>query len=253
MSYVSFAGQYRPSHASSCDGRAERGYELQLLSQKKGAFCYEHPRSASLVLTEPIRSNAIACDRAVKPAKSSRHHVYTVSCCPKCGPIKPPSDPFSQDAVPKKRGPKSEMLEALLKRVDGLEKRLKDEKNPGSPTPDATVDLLPSNHRPARRNTINTSSFHLYSSKDSIPAQSTPISQSGEPFHSPTGFTSAYNLQQPSPSQNGALSVGLLDTYFARIHGKPFFIVDETTTRQQYQSNQLPTHLSLAISAMTTR
>ena len=30
----------------------------------------------------------------------------------------------STDAVPKKRGPKTDVLEALLKRVDGLEKRL---------------------------------------------------------------------------------------------------------------------------------
>lgn len=32
-----------------------------------------------------------------------------------------------QDAVPKKRGPKTDVLEALLKRVDGLEKRLHSE------------------------------------------------------------------------------------------------------------------------------
>lgn len=31
------------------------------------------------------------------------------------------------DAVPKKRGPKTDVLEALLKRVDGLEKRLHSE------------------------------------------------------------------------------------------------------------------------------
>ena len=37
------------------------------------------------------------------------------------------------DAVPKKRGPKTDVLEALLKRVDGLEKRLKDEKKSTSP------------------------------------------------------------------------------------------------------------------------
>lgn len=34
------------------------------------------------------------------------------------------------DAVPKKRGPKTDVLEALLKRVDGLERRLKDEQKP---------------------------------------------------------------------------------------------------------------------------
>ncbi|KAL9070641.1 MAG: hypothetical protein Q9157_005741 [Trypethelium eluteriae] len=33
-------------------------------------------------------------------------------------------------AVPKKRGPKTDVLEALLKRVDGLEKRLHDENKP---------------------------------------------------------------------------------------------------------------------------
>jgi hypothetical protein len=32
------------------------------------------------------------------------------------------------DAVPKKRGPKTDVLEALLKRVDGLEQRLKEKK-----------------------------------------------------------------------------------------------------------------------------
>lgn len=41
------------------------------------------------------------------------------------------------DAVPKKRGPKTDVLEALLKRVDGLEARLKDKKTePGSESPE---------------------------------------------------------------------------------------------------------------------
>ena len=44
------------------------------------------------------------------------------------------------DAVPKKRGPKTDVLEALLKRVDGLERRLKDEKKSHSPNTD--VDSL---------------------------------------------------------------------------------------------------------------
>lgn len=41
---------------------------------------------------------------------------------------------FFTDAVPKKRGPKTDVLEALLKRVDGLEAKLK-EKNAGEKTP----------------------------------------------------------------------------------------------------------------------
>lgn len=36
------------------------------------------------------------------------------------------------DAVPKKRGPKTDVLEALLKRVDGLEAKLKEKNAEGS-------------------------------------------------------------------------------------------------------------------------
>jgi hypothetical protein len=44
------------------------------------------------------------------------------------------TEPSFTDAVPKKRGPKTDVLEALLKRVDGLERRLKDEKKSHSPS-----------------------------------------------------------------------------------------------------------------------
>ncbi|PKX93163.1 transcription factor domain-containing protein [Aspergillus novofumigatus IBT 16806] len=54
---------------------------------------------------------------------------------PSCEACKVFQCPCIYDAVPKKRGPKTDVLEALLKRVDGLEKRLQDEnKNPISPT-----------------------------------------------------------------------------------------------------------------------
>ena len=45
----------------------------------------------------------------------------------------------------------------------------------------------------------------------------------------------------------------LLDTYFARIHGKPYYILDEATTRQRLQANQLPAHLAYAIYAVGAR
>jgi hypothetical protein len=44
----------------------------------------------------------------------------------------------------------------------------------------------------------------------------------------------------------------LLDTYFARLHGKPYHILDETTTRQRLQANQLPPYLAYAIYARGT-
>lgn len=50
------------------------------------------------------------------------------------------------DAVPKKRGPKTDVLEALLKRVNGLEKRLKDE---GKEPDDNGVEIVAESVRDA--------------------------------------------------------------------------------------------------------
>lgn len=44
--------------------------------------------------------------------------------------------------MPKKRGPKTDVLEALLKRVDGLEAKLKEKKE--QPTTPSSEDALPS-------------------------------------------------------------------------------------------------------------
>jgi hypothetical protein len=56
----------------------------------------------------------------------------------KCNRLRPACEacqvfqcPCVYDAIPKKRGPKTDVLEALLKRVDGLEQKLKDSKKPG--------------------------------------------------------------------------------------------------------------------------
>jgi hypothetical protein len=54
--------------------------------------------------------------------------------------------------------------------------------------------------------------------------------------------------------QTSGLSLELLlDTYFARIHGKPYYILDEATTRQRLRANQLPGHLAYAIYAVGAR
>ncbi|KAJ5881721.1 uncharacterized protein N7529_000393 [Penicillium soppii] len=162
---------------------------------------------------------------------------------PSCEACKVFQCPCVYDAVPKKRGPKTDVLEALLKRVDGLEKRLHDEKNPLSPTSPDTPDEPPT--FPTRRNTIDTS-FNYSDSR----SQQNHLSQV-DPFPRPIAHSSA-NVQ-PSPTHNGVLSDALLDLYFVRLHGKPFYILDEATTRQRHQSNQLPTFLAMAISAIASR
>ncbi|KAJ5542075.1 hypothetical protein N7535_004494 [Penicillium sp. DV-2018c] len=168
---------------------------------------------------------------------------------PSCEACKVFQSPCVYDAVPKKRGPKTDVLEALLKRVDGLEKRLHDEKKPMSPTSPETPDEPAS--FPTRRNTID-ASFSIYppnerhSTLSNIPSQHTDLSAR------PTGHSTTF-LQRPSPIQIGPLSEAILETYFARLHGKPFYILDEATTRQSHQLGQLPPCLAMAISAIAIR
>jgi hypothetical protein len=144
------------------------------------------------------------------------------------------------DAVPKKRGPKTDVLEALLKRVDGLEKRLQDEnKNPISPTSPVEPDKEPPDP---------SASMHVLA-RASISSASTTNGPPSEPFPRPFSFPS-----QPSPPvHHFALPDSMLDAYFARIHGKPYFILDESVTRQSHQMGQLPAALSMAIYAITLR
>ncbi|KAF7156543.1 hypothetical protein CNMCM6106_000575 [Aspergillus hiratsukae] len=156
---------------------------------------------------------------------------------PSCEACKVFQCPCIYDAVPKKRGPKTDVLEALLKRVDGLEKRLQDEnKNPISPTSPVEPDKEPPDP---------SASLHALARASTSSSASIPPS---EPFSRPFSFS------QPSPPvHHFALPDSMLDAYFARIHGKPYFILDESVTRQSHQMGQLPAALSMAIYAITLR
>ncbi|KAB8228465.1 uncharacterized protein BDW43DRAFT_303833 [Aspergillus alliaceus] len=127
-------------------------------------------------------------------------------------------------AVPKKRGPKTDVLEALLKRVDGLEKRLQDDNHPLSPTSSASP-TKPMEQLLAQVN------FHP-----------PPSSHAFRPPPAP---------QQSSHSHR--LPDSMLDVYFARLHGRPYFILDEPVTRQRHQRGQLAVCLAMAIHALTIR
>jgi hypothetical protein len=52
---------------------------------------------------------------------------------------------------------------------------------------------------------------------------------------------------------SGVLPAALLDTYFQRFHGKPFYILDESAVRQRLQLDQLPPYLVDAIFAVAAR
>ncbi|PGH20837.1 hypothetical protein AJ80_03464 [Polytolypa hystricis UAMH7299] len=196
--------------------------------------------------------------------------------------------PCIYDAIPKKRGPKTDVLEALLKRVDGLEKRLQDEKRPRSPsssnnstTPTTTSGQSdPNSTAPAGQVVENGSAQDGIASQRNVkepPALDTNIFSSTDPRN--TGpqsaparrenndhFRSSHDgygdLQSPLITQHPHVPVAsqpvvlpdsIVDTFFSRINGKPFYILDEQSTRQRHQLGQLPQYLSMAIYAVTIR
>jgi hypothetical protein len=151
------------------------------------------------------------------------------------------------DAVPKKRGPKTDVLEALLKRVDGLERRLKDEKKSHSPNTDgdsvAPEQGLNGDPKPKRpqldtANLVNESAVY----------SPTPIRSARVILG--TYRTNLTIYSEPSPAVQPDV---LLDTYFTRCHGKAYHILEEATTRQRIQLNQIPSYLLYAIYAVSAR
>ncbi|TPR03482.1 hypothetical protein CAN33_000355 [Aspergillus niger] len=108
------------------------------------------------------RKRKIKCNRLRPSCEACK--VFQCPCIYGLVPLVCHSNPelllILLDAVPKKRGPKTDVLEALLKRVDGLEKRLQED-SPISPTsatsPVKSMDqqLLPSASTPFQYTTPN--------------------------------------------------------------------------------------------------
>ncbi|KAL8392538.1 hypothetical protein RB595_002652 [Gaeumannomyces hyphopodioides] len=176
----------------------------------------------------------------------------------KCNRLRPSCEacqvfqcPCIYDAVPKKRGPKTDVLEALLKRVDGLEQRLKDQK---STDPGAAAAVA------AELAALGSAASEV-SQRASLPAAATSAddrSKSDATTSSRAGDVPEPAIYSPSassePSPTGPVPVdALLDTYFSRFHGKPYHILDESSIRQRLLVGQVPSFLAHAIYAVAAR
>lgn len=185
---------------------------------------------------------------------------------------------LSLDAVPKKRGPKTDILEALLKRVDGLEQKLKDQKKEGgdeaggegseasgvgsgsgsgiSPSSDespgataATATAGESSTSPSSKTAatdVPMTEQPRKQSKSNGPEMPAPAVQ---PKDDPELFSSQQQQDQTPPVQVDAL----LHTYFTRSHAKPFHILDESSFRQRLQLGQIPSYLLGSVCALASR
>lgn len=189
------------------------------------------------------------------------------------------------DAVPKKRGPKTDVLEALLKRVDGLEAQLKEKKEqPTTPTtesaPLAAAVSTPTRSAGAQG---DDESGEKQTAAESTDPKAQPAHAAVEASHAAESselavYTPSSNrCARPIPNSDHANTIVrfarqqlidcicsapspaaiqpdvLLDTYFARFHAKPFYILDESSVRQRLQLHQLPNYLVHAIYAVAAR
>ncbi|KAF4121021.1 LOW QUALITY PROTEIN: Fungal trans [Geosmithia morbida] len=155
-------------------------------------------------------------------------------------------------AVPKKRGPKTDVLDALLKRVDGLEAKLKD-KNAHQTTRSTALagskryhDAVESHGRgePVSKRTATEARLSPGPNEDTPPRSSV-----GLPLTPHVAGLSA-DLDSDLPA---LIPEAVLDTYFARFHAKPYHILDEGSIRRRIQLGQLPDFLEHAIWAVASR
>ncbi|KFX99508.1 hypothetical protein V490_01762, partial [Pseudogymnoascus sp. VKM F-3557] len=166
----------------------------------------------------------------------------------KCNRLRPTCEacqvfqcPCVYDAVPKKRGPKTDVLEALLKRVDGLERRLKDEKQLNG-SKDSPSD--PPSVPPDTSSSTGTDTFPEHAQqRPNLKTENIP-----EPTTESAIYTPTPSVQSPAVADDV-----LLDAYFGRAHGKPYFILDEGVIRSRAQSGTAPNGLLLALYAVGAR
>ncbi|KAJ3578999.1 hypothetical protein NPX13_g1569 [Xylaria arbuscula] len=156
-------------------------------------------------------------------------------------------------AVPKKRGPKTDVLEALLKRVDGLEAQLKDQKKTQGSSPTAEEPVCTKTEAPENNTEAPASdSLQPATTTTSEPRpkraalDTSRVSDSGSD-------TAMYSPAMTNESPPAIPSDALLDTYFTRFHARPYHILDEASVRHRLRTNQLPAYLVHAIYAVAAR
>ncbi|KAJ3478761.1 hypothetical protein NLG97_g8487 [Lecanicillium saksenae] len=170
----------------------------------------------------------------------------------KCNRLRPSCEacqlfqcPCIYDAVPKKRGPKTDVLEALLKRVDGLEAKLK-EKN----AEDGTEMDAESEAQSAEPEQAGPSEAYEPPLKRVASASEKSPAGSAEPKFATSRPSSA---DHTAPASSTVPTETLINTYFAAVHGRPYFILDESAVRQRMQLKQLPQYLIDAMCATVAK
>jgi len=146
------------------------------------------------------------------------------------------------------------VLEALLKRVNGLEKRLKDENKP-----DTADDLAIDDSASTAPDAPEAATEEITTGNAATQAAAPRAEQSQGQMHNEIPLQpvvvrrDSYAVATDGQAINASFTDALIDTYFSRLHGKPYYILDEPATRQRWRDNQLPRYVVNAIHAVTVK
>lgn len=166
------------------------------------------------------------------------------------------------DAVPKKRGPKTEVLEELLKRIDGLEKRLGESEGSGGGSGDVQAGPGPSREppldspesssgcgsvAPTGRSDTRSSNERVFREPEPV-AIASPVISSRDNKHA-VSSTATY-LSDDAYARIVPRLVGL---FFERVNGKPYALFHESMFRRELAEGRVPRYIINTICAVSVR
>ncbi|TGZ77297.1 hypothetical protein EX30DRAFT_398625, partial [Ascodesmis nigricans] len=163
------------------------------------------------------------------------------------------------DAVPKKRGPKTEVLEELTKRIEWLERKLVEteagrggEMVDGGNQPEALLEQQSSQSPP--RHGVDQRTAESPARRRGSNTESGPIPSPPPPILAPSRPRTASTSTAPDISTtNIALVPRLVDVFFSRINGKPYNFFHEPSFRASFSAGTLPAGVINAVCAAAVR
>ncbi|PHH55559.1 hypothetical protein CFIMG_001373RA [Ceratocystis fimbriata CBS 114723] len=225
------------------------------------------PRAQVIIERLPQQKNVNTRREVMNCKTCRRRKIKCDRVAPCCGACQLLGNTCVYDAIPKKRGPKTDVIESLLKRVGGLEERLREKtaKEPSSgvsdkKSVDGCASLSDAEEAPARAPAVSNENEFRPSKRRATASSNADEGIETTPSFSPSSAIcqSPRNLFSPLASSEDEQAASaspqeLLDTYFQKIHGKPYYILDEISFRQQKQRGKVPAHLLNAIYAIAAR
>lgn len=146
--------------------------------------------------------------------------------------------------MPKKRGPKPEVLEELLKRIDGLEKRLGENNGGGG-----SKDSPPA----ADGGSIGSAASRPTATGTETAAASPPAPLEPEQPPPPSAAATPPAARLAATPADRRLASRLVDIFFARVNGKPYTLFHEGMFRQDWADGRAPGCILDTVCAVSVR